>query len=557
MEFQERKNFFELSKTCADRGIPPQFLRKDPSLSKRLDPSREGLTIFLDQKDYAEFIDYIFEIRRKKEFERRHNDGKEHLDLLIPCFKHVFRSGSVVDRQQEVQKSVQDGTTQTSLEGTEPEVQDITRRITEEFSYTIDNLYRKNDFSTLKRLKNLVPGSSKFFTDFESRLIGELIEPDEQQLLDCMSVLVDTDAQQALPDLFQKIYQQTDQQAAHNPLIAEALILRLNQLLGQSQVSDLAKKAVQNPRGAQVFLKALEQKQEDDSDQDDVLWKKAPWVPFVKTEAETTLKRYEERKKLGDTYQNLVSTYHAYFQRVKNLSARLYDEQVETQVRNLEALRHEIHLQLLELGKKLKKDRHAVLVDIIREQKTLEEYDLPEFSILKEDDILDTGDWHDPYRFNVDTRSHLPSNYRNHDKTWQRATSVIPEDKCMIVFNIAAVSNYGLDSDRPIDFFIRRKRAEALAQSIKGEVFNRYDSGYHTASASILGVMIEKKDLERVAGIIRDNPKKFRLGDQFYSATEQEEVAEIRKKMEEERKFEEAYDEGLNSENADGHDENF
>lgn len=82
----------------------------------------------------------------------------------------------------------------------------------------------------------------------------------------------------------------------------------------------------------------------------------------------------------------------------------------------------------------------------------------------------------------------------------------------MFVFAIVPIENYGEEELDPRDYDERVKKADTLAKEVNGKVFEKRDSGYHEAYAKILGVIVPKKDLEKVAGIIRNNPDKYRLG---------------------------------------------
>ena len=200
----------------------------------------------------------------------------------------------------------------------------------------------------------------------------------------------------------------------------------------------------------------------------------------------------------------------------------LSGKKLMVKVIELDKDRHETHLQLLEMGHKLGKDQGDVLIDLIRQQRTLEEYGLPEFSILTEEDVLMGDDWHQSYYFNVDTVACLPNEgdkigwdgNENEDK------SLLSKDQFMLVFSIVPIENYGEDELEPDDYAVRLKRAKAFAENMGGKIFEQRDSSYHEASAKILGVIFPKKDVEKIAGTIRDNPEKFRLGKEFYSSEE-------------------------------------
>lgn len=244
----------------------------------------------------------------------------------------------------------------------------------------------------------------------------------------------------------------------------------------------------------------------------------------------------EKSENFVERYSAFLRSYHRASQRIK-ATQRLYpipgDPEISAELSELDKKRHETHLQLLEMGSRLGKDEGNVLVDIIRQQRTLEEYGLPEFSILKEDDIVETGDDYPYYYFNVDSHASLPS--QGDSIPWARDEGInrISKDKFMLVFAIVPIVNYG-EEQLPDDYQVRVKRAEMLAQEVGGEIFEQRDSEHHDGSAKILGLILPKKDLEEIAGIIRNNPEKFRLAEEFYSEQERAMIVEARPELYEE-----------------------
>lgn len=238
-------------------------------------------------------------------------------------------------------------------------------------------------------------------------------------------------------------------------------------------------------------------------------------------------------------YDYFINSYHKVTQKMKALQRRYpipNDPEINEQIVTLDKERHDIHLHLLEMGEKLGKDKSDVLVDLIREQRTLEEYQLPEFSILAENDIITKkNDPFQPYEFNVDLQETLPCTNRNLLKTLSDNTpalygeSVIPKDKFMLVFAIVPVFKWEKRQEfTPDDFEIRIKRAEKLANELGGEFFNELDTTHHGSAARIIGVIFPNKDLENIVAIIRSNPKKFRLGEEFYLKRELKQIKKAR-----------------------------
>ncbi len=228
----------------------------------------------------------------------------------------------------------------------------------------------------------------------------------------------------------------------------------------------------------------------------------------------------QENKSLEVQYADLIGAYKVKVSDIKKIQRRVPQGvaalDTERALRVIDEERHQTHLKLIELGQKLGKAKDDVLVDIIRKDASLESYGLPEFSILSENDIIDTGYWHNPYHFNVNPSTRRPSKEDPPDYYKEEGESVIKSDEVMFVFAIVPIENYGEDELVPPDYEERSKRATALAEEVGGRVFEERDSGYHEAYAKILGVIVPKIDLEKVATTIRDNPGSFRLKSEFY-----------------------------------------
>ncbi|MBI2637901.1 MAG: hypothetical protein HYW88_03290, partial [Candidatus Sungbacteria bacterium] len=240
--------------------------------------------------------------------------------------------------------------------------------------------------------------------------------------------------------------------------------------------------------------------------------------------------KIEQNTNPTEEYFNLIGTYKEDFYKLKDLQRQIpqgvTDKESAFAISEVDQKRHETHLKLIELGRKLGKDKDNVLVDIIRSEGTLEEYGLPEFSILTENDIIDTGDWHNPYDFNVDTQTLRPNTeVKTKPKSFfSEGKSVIGADEAMMVFAIVPIENWGADELNPDDYKERVRRAGALAKKVGGRLFEEWDSGYHEAYAKILGVIVQRKDLEKVATTVRNNPYEYRLGNEFYSDKAKDEL---------------------------------
>lgn len=239
----------------------------------------------------------------------------------------------------------------------------------------------------------------------------------------------------------------------------------------------------------------------------------------------------DQREKILAEYSRLMAEYKSQTEKVRKLEQKRTkkgaDQALDFDIQETDKERHQTHLRLIDLARNLDKTKDDVLVDIIRWENSLKEFGLPEFSILKSSDIVDTEGFHSAIQFNIDEDSGKPSTPLPLDKPFDdyefgketydgEAKRVLSESEILIVFSINPIEGYGDEEVKPEDYEKREKRAEALAEEVEGEYFDNYQGGYHGTSAHIIGVVIPKTSLEKVAGVIRDNPKRFRLGREFY-----------------------------------------
>jgi hypothetical protein len=219
-----------------------------------------------------------------------------------------------------------------------------------------------------------------------------------------------------------------------------------------------------------------------------------------------------ERKELTDKYSALLQNYHdtVLDLRLARKKGRIdTDPELKAEMEAIDHERHEIHLELLDIAKRFGRNADHVLVDIVRMEGDLSTYDLPEFSILASEDFM-------PTKYSTGNRR-VPVN----------------QDSVVIVFGVAGISvdqmtdevEFDEDAEQEPDFFVRAKRAKAFAKQMHGEYFDRSDSEYfHSRTVDVVGVEIPRSELERATKVIRDNPSKYRLGEQYYSAAEKTQI---------------------------------
>jgi hypothetical protein len=102
------------------------------------------------------------------------------------------------------------------------------------------------------------------------------------------------------------------------------------------------------------------------------------------------------------------------------------------------------------------------------------------------------------------------------------------KDDVLIVFEVALYEGKGMYHDEWVthapDSYAREHRMQALAEKLGTDTrwFSDADpeEEFHAHRTSLGGVIIKKKDIEAAASLIRENPKLYRIGKEFYSADE-------------------------------------
>jgi hypothetical protein len=155
-------------------------------------------------------------------------------------------------------------------------------------------------------------------------------------------------------------------------------------------------------------------------------------------------------------------------------------------------------------------------VDIVRDARTLEGYGLPEFSVLSQQDIIDTQDWNEPFIFNLEQKDEgvVKNERRSFDKG---SKYYLGSDEFLLVFSLVPIVGDLNEEKPPHDYVVRVKRAHALAEEFKGKVFEQKNSEYHHGEVLVLGVVLKNDEFEKAVVTIRDNPNRFRLKEEFYS----------------------------------------
>ncbi len=223
----------------------------------------------------------------------------------------------------------------------------------------------------------------------------------------------------------------------------------------------------------------------------------------------------EAEWQMVEKYKQMVKEHHDLTYKIKNLTTRSYDQRAQNKIAAIDSERHTLHLRIVGLAKKMGKNESDIIVDLVREQRTLEEYGLPEFSILSDADVIGDED-------------------------------VLPRGHFLMVFDVQQVYAYS-DWEPHVDYAIRSRRAQALADELKASFFRNQPMKFHTGETVMIGVIIPDEDFQKACSTIRDNPKKFRLKEEFYGADELKIIQRAKEEREkrskeEEKEYKDSYD---------------
>lgn len=252
-----------------------------------------------------------------------------------------------------------------------------------------------------------------------------------------------------------------------------------------------------------------------------------------KIAAESSTERQERKT---DAYTTLLDNYQRVANEMRKLSRRfagnVTDPEVDASMRVLDNERHHIHLQLLDEAKMHNQSESDVLTDILRREGSLEEYGLPEFAIMTHEDFND-GDFNVaddgrikrpkiPKEVGVDAVEHVVEDDGWHDE--DRPT----KDEVLLVYStgperFTTYVDAGI-AIWPRDFVTRLNRARALADAIHSRMTMPRNGDFHDASINVMGVIIKKSEIEKVASIIRNADDTYRIGEKHYSATEKKQI---------------------------------
>lgn len=257
--------------------------------------------------------------------------------------------------------------------------------------------------------------------------------------------------------------------------------------------------------------------------------------------AEIMSGKEEERNR---SYAELVDQYHGLFQ--KERAVRRRNPQDPT-LPVLDAERDALHQQIIFLAESLGRNKESVTVDFIRREGNLGEYGLPEYGVVTADDL-----WNDFSFDSLDvdattqriTRSLSETEVhgrrarfferedgwatpeatekeleRRSDETWNEplpeggviaTSSGLKQDEVAIILGTSSTNDINLESVeiQPKDYYERLRRCQKIVDELGGRVFAHTTGAYHITT-TLLGVAVPKGDMERVAGLLRNQGETF------------------------------------------------
>lgn len=219
-----------------------------------------------------------------------------------------------------------------------------------------------------------------------------------------------------------------------------------------------------------------------------------------------------EREKDEGEYKRLLSDYKSVWGEIKKLERRyktVSNPEIISSLNVLENERHDIHQDILEVGRKIGRGKSDVTADILNNEGNLAELGLPEFSIFKE--AMDRGnDFYSPERASANTT------YLIYDIL--DSTIGDPYSPRSIIPRLYAG--------------IRDRRANELIKSLGLKLQDFPDGFSHELSHTVCCIAVPNDRLEEIASHIRNDSEKFRLDAAFFSVEEKERAkTEYRNKL--------------------------
>ena len=230
----------------------------------------------------------------------------------------------------------------------------------------------------------------------------------------------------------------------------------------------------------------------------------------------------EKEDTLRNEYKDLMNVYQRLYRDIIRLERKhppeRRDRAIQWEIMEIDKERNQTHRKLVSIAEQLGKTKEDVIVDMVRWQESLEEFGLPEFSVLDSADMIET---YGATYFNIAFQLDRPQFYEKRETAlgeqfWKESEDdledaeehskpVIADDEILIVFSINTIlpkfgypRTWGVQEEkRPFDYDERIARAKKLAEKTNGKFFLEGQGSHHEADATVMGVVVPKKDLEK------------------------------------------------------------
>jgi|GEM_PF-2264509 len=226
---------------------------------------------------------------------------------------------------------------------------------------------------------------------------------------------------------------------------------------------------------------------------------------------------------LNEQYKQLVRQYVEKMKELRKAERKREDDSI---VLFIDRERNEIHNQLRKLAPSIGKSAGDIYLDILFHEKSLQEYQLPEFSITRAGDVfIDVGD-HNLFLLDGDNKEELIKGRRKKELL----------SKAFIPFGSYEwwhlSEEYGFPK-REIWELENRRRLKKLVELSDGHVQNvELFSGrsFHTGT-SIYGALFDSEDIHKILAIISEYKQEISIDHHFYNKeVVQKDVLELAKK---------------------------
>ncbi|MBL4644348.1 MAG: hypothetical protein JKX80_00595 [Candidatus Pacebacteria bacterium] len=199
---------------------------------------------------------------------------------------------------------------------------------------------------------------------------------------------------------------------------------------------------------------------------------------------------------LKDSYKLLLESHVELGGKMKELSVKQKGatnpykiDRIKSAISEMDIKRHDVHLQLRVLGRKLGKSEHQVDTDVLLAKGSLEGYGLPEFIVITSDDIGDGLN--------------------------------LQEDEMFILFEWESVFE-GIYEPVLYTKLLHQRMNELIQLAPEMVQYETADDSayFHDHTSTMYGVIVKQDNIDEVIKIMHENAGKVRVDPRFFSETE-------------------------------------